>query len=64
MTSNFKEKSQKMSNQNQFLYRINTGNIYSAENLTAILVALTFEIEVLTGACVMPQNCLKGSMAK
>jgi len=43
-----------MSNQYQFLYRTNTGNIYSAENLTAILVALPFEIEVLTGACVMP----------
>ena len=54
MTSNFKEKSQKMSNQYQFLYRSNTGNIYSAQNLTAILVAITFEIEVLTGACVMP----------
>jgi len=43
-----------MSNQYQFLYRTNTGNIYSAQNLTAILVALTFEIEVLTGPYVMP----------
>jgi len=42
-----------MSNQYQFLYRTNTRNIYLAENLTAILVAFTFEIEVLTGACVM-----------
>ena len=54
MTSNFKEKSQKMSNRYQFLYRTNTGNIYSAQNLTAGLVALPFEIEFLTGACVMP----------
>ena len=53
-----------MSNQYQFLYRTNTGNIYSAQNLTAILVALPFEIEVLTGACIMPQNWLNGSMAK
>ena len=54
MTSNFKEKSQKMSNQHQFLYRTNTGIIYSAQNLTAIPVAFPFEIEALTGACVMP----------
>jgi len=43
-----------MSNHYHLLYSTNTGNIYSAQNLTAILVALTFEIEVLTGACVMP----------
>ena len=27
---------------------------YETANLTAILVALPFEIEVLTGVCVMP----------
>jgi len=54
MTSNFKEKFQKMPNQYQFLYQNNTGIIYSAQNLTAILVALPFEIEVLTGAYIMP----------
>ena len=64
MTSNFKEKSQKMSNQYQFLYRTNTGNIYSAQNLTAILVDLPFEIAVLKGTYVMHQNWLNGWMAK
>ena len=54
MTSNFKEKFQKNYNHYQFLYSHIIGNIYSAQNLTAILVALTFEIEVLTGAFVMP----------
>ena len=49
MTSNFKEKSQKKSNHYQFLYRTNTGTIYSAQNLTAILVALPFEIESFNG---------------
>ena len=53
MTSNLKEKSQKKSNHYQFLYRTNTGNFNSAQNLTAILVDLPFEIAVLKGTYVM-----------
>jgi len=54
MTSNFKEKTQKSLFIISFCIELIQEIFNSAQNLTTIMVDLLFDIEVLTGACVMP----------